>query len=154
VKEPPGVAILAARLQRAYPALNPYQCANLAVDLCAIERAQHRHAERQCSGADGGYVRRKDFAKLAVFDGKEPRGTTEWHRDPGSGRWIVEHDPEAEERAEERIAKRVAQWRTQLGEIAGPISRDWSDFNIERQGDPRGAVLLLQLPGESEAKAV
>lgn len=52
--EPSDEARLAARLALAYPAhVNAYRAAYLATWLCAIERKQRRHAERQCN--DSGY---------------------------------------------------------------------------------------------------
>lgn len=157
-REPPDVAVLAARLQRAYPSLSPYSAATLANELCAIERAQRRHAERCCSGEDGGYVRKRDFAKVAVFDGKEPRGTTEWRRDPNTGRWLVEHDPDAERRAGERIERRLARWITRLGNLRNDPEGTWTSDTqkpaVNLQDDPRGPVLVLLLPGEAEGVTV
>lgn len=137
-REPPDVAILAARIMRAWPALSPFSCASLADDLCSIERAQRRHAERCCSGADGGYVRRVGVAWL---------GTSR------TGRASLEHDPEAEQRAGERIGRRIAAWRNRVADLHPP-TRDavpmlWvADCDIELQHDPRGPVLLLRLPQE------
>lgn len=134
-REPPDVAILAARIMRAWPSLSPYSCASLATELCSIERAQHRHAERQCSGADGGYVRWRSLARDDDNAGS-PR--------------TLEHDPEAEQRAERRIERRIAAWRNRVADIH-PES---PTCTIELQDDPRGAVLLLRLPGEQEASTV
>lgn len=53
------------------------------------------------------------------------------------------HDPEAEERADKRLRNRVRAW---VAKVPGGT--------VELQGDPRGAVLLLKLPGETEARAV
>ena len=170
-REPSPSALYAARLARAYPSLSAYSAASLAHELDAIERAQHRHAERCCNGADGGYVRKKDFAKLDVFDGKAPRGTTEWRREPNNGRWIVEHDPEEEARAGERIEKRAGRWLSRLFDLSmireGTVDKrtlrfaarmptgaihngepvdDVAVCAIDLQDDPRGRVLLLQLP--------
>lgn len=47
--EPSCVAELAAHLARHVPSLSTYSAAALATELCAIARAQHRHAERACS---------------------------------------------------------------------------------------------------------
>lgn len=43
-RDPSPVAILAARLQRAYPALSPYSAASLAEELDRIERLMQRVA--------------------------------------------------------------------------------------------------------------
>lgn len=140
-KEPSDVAILAARIMRAScergldpiaydigdplpPILSPYTAASLAERLCAIERAQRRHAERQCSGEDGGYVRVSHRAKSG----------------PSRGPDVLVHDPEAEERAGQRIRRQVEAWKADLG----------MPCEIELAGDPRGAVLKLRLPGEAE----
>lgn len=56
-REPSSVSLLAARIARAYPSLSAYSSATLAEQLCAIERMQRRHAERCCSGEDGGYTK-------------------------------------------------------------------------------------------------
>lgn len=140
-REPPDVAILAARLMRAWPSLSPYSCAHLATELCAIERAQRRHAERQCNGEDGGYVRAVNVAWL--------------------GGRRVEHNPEAEQRAGNRIARRVFRWKEEawkraIGKAAGDPAGTSGIMvcDIELQGDPRGSVLLLRLPGEKEASTV
>lgn len=141
-REPSDAALYAARLARAFPILSTYSAASLAEDLCRIERAQRRHAERCCSGADGGYVRRV----AAVLKGGPSHGT------------LVEHDPDAEARAGERIKRRVAVWRSRLldlqagGKALDPLTqrRLWSEHEVELEGDPRGPVLLLRLPGEAE----
>ena len=84
-KKTRGEAVLAARLAKAYPSLSAYSAATLAEELCHIERAQRRHAERCCSGEVGGYVKRGDRM-----------------------RW--EHDPDAERKAGERIERKVRTW--------------------------------------------
>ncbi len=130
-KEPPSVAILSARIMRAYPSLSAYSAASLATELCAIERAQRRHAERCCSGADGGYVRRAE---------------------PGENvRCTLVHDPDAEERAGKRIEARTHRWRDRVQELTRQVAKTAA---IELQGDPRGPVLLVRFPGETEAVAV
>jgi hypothetical protein len=151
-KEPPPVAILAARLMRAYPSLSPYSAASLAVELCAIERAQHRHAERQCSGEDGGYVKLRN--RTPERDGPLALAGR-------LGGLVAEHDPVAEERAGERIARRVFRWKANVWDRAiGPAPGDPAGTSgvvvcdITLHGDPRGAVLKLRLPGEAEAVAV
>lgn len=146
MKEPAPVAILAARLQRAYPSLSPYSAASLAEELSRIERAQRRHAERCCSGADGGYVRKRKVVALAGI------------ADP-LRRDDVEHDPAAEQRAGKRLETRVVRWVNRLVAYHdnGPVNTlPVADRNptIELQGDPRGPVLLVQLPGETETVAV
>lgn len=92
-REPRSETVLAARLARSYPHLSAYSAAVLAGELCAIERAQLRHAERCCSGADGGYVRRG------------PNGP--------------EHDQDAENRAELRVQRRAERWLARLNPPAG-----------------------------------
>lgn len=150
-KDPSPVAILAARLQRAYPTLSPYSAASLAEDLAKIERAQRRHAERCCSGEDGGYTRpapRPD----------NPRG------------YRIEHDPDAEERAGRRIVSALTRWKTAVSHRLVPAGigapdgsfyredmiRHASELSsrIELHGDPRGPVLKIRLPGETEATSV
>jgi hypothetical protein len=132
--DPAPVAILAARIMRAYPSLLPFSAASLATELCAIERAQRKHAERCCSGADGGYVK---------------------HRLGAQG-WVTVHNPDAEERAGERIAQRVTAWGDRCLELwsKGNPRTAWNRPTIELQGDPRGHVLLVRLPGETEASWV
>ena len=137
-REPPDVAILAARLQRAWPSLSPYSAASLAVELCSIERAQRRHAERCCSGADGGYVRPIAHQSSELSRAKAA----------GMIPCLVEHDPAAEQRAEKRIERRLARWHAEAGVrmiAPGAICRS---ADIELQDDPRGPVLLLRLPKE------
>jgi len=51
-REPSDVAVMAARVARAYPTLSPYSAARIAVEFCAIERMTKLHAERQCNDAD------------------------------------------------------------------------------------------------------
>lgn len=137
-RDPPDVAILAARLARAYHAsLSSYSCASLSVELCAIERAQRRHAERSCNG---DYDRSPDPRHVAS------------NIEVGI----------AEQRAGERIARRIKEWqkrRKGLLDLTGKVGADaarWDlpDVPITLQGDPRGPVLLLRLPGEPEAVPV
>lgn len=135
-RDPSPVAILAARLQRAYPALSPYSAASLAEDLAKIERAQRRHAERCCNGADGGYVKWSPC----------PGG----HLD-GKHREVEVHDPAAEERARVSVFNLSQRWRHRLAELAelpapGP--------KPELETNPYGAVLKIRLPGETEATSV
>lgn len=140
MKEPQDATLLAARIARAYPALSAYSAATLAEELCRIERMQRRHAERCCSGSDGGYVRWRSLAREDDNAGS-PR--------------VLEHDPVAEERAGKRIDRHVSAWVDTLAErqtgnrgaiTAAPL--------IELEGDPRGAVLKVRLPGEAEAVSV
>ena len=140
-KEPKAATMLAARLARAYPSLSAYSAATLAEELCAIERAQRRHAERCCSGVDGGYVK-------TIF------------RVDDEGRHVTSqiHDPDAEERAGKRIDGRVARW---VGSLTSRLSPEDARKVptpigpiVELDGDPRGAVLKVQLPGEAEQVAV
>lgn len=134
-REPKSPTVLAARLARAYPMLSAYSAACLAEELCSIERAQRRHAERCCSGADGGYVR--------------------WIRGLSEGDNIVHrpiHDPDAEERARKRVRDRCSRW---VGAVTVRASVCFDDGpKVTLQGDPRGAVLTVRLPGEAEAVAV
>lgn len=150
-KEPAPVAILAARVMRAYPTLSAYSAASLATELCAIERAQRRHAERCCNGEDGGYVRRPNVINAGYYG-------------------VVEHDPVAEERAGKRIVSALTRWKSEVSHrvlpdgIGAPdgdprhesMIRIASDLStrIDLEGDPRGPVLLVRFPGEVEASGV
>jgi len=145
-REPPNVAILSARIARAFPTLSAYSAATLADDLGRIERAQHRHAERCCNGSDGGYV------KLQLDKRPSAHGTD-----------VLIHDPAAEERAGKRIERSVLKWKARvqtlvLGDDADPVTvRQYCYAGapcVELQHDPRGHVLLLRLPGEAEAVSV
>lgn len=151
-REPSPAALYAARLARAYHSLSAYSAASLAHELDAIERAQHRHAERCCSGEDGGYV------KPGKIDGKD------YVFKPGRAMAspCLVHDPEAEARVGERIARRVGRWRDRLCHLAttgqhapngiamAEAQAKVNDGNrVTLQDDPRGRVLLLQLPGEA-----
>ena len=135
-RKPAPVAILAARMAKAYPSLSAYSAATLAEELCALERAQRRHAERCCSGADGGYVRRKTPAELGYV---KNAGT-----DPS---FYVVHDPAAEERAGKRIVAMVTGMMRKFPAVEPAL-------RIDLQGDPRGPVLLAHFPGEAEASGV
>jgi hypothetical protein len=116
-KEPKDATHAAARLARAYPALSCYSAARLAEKLCAIERAQRRHAVRDCS--EEWYTRGQE--------GKTPR-----------------------DRAAKRIDRRMLNWLDFLGLYSG--NRIAPPYSLE--GDPRGAVLRIQFPGEPEAQPV
>lgn len=136
-REPSPATLYAARLARAYPSLSSYSAASLAHELHAIERAQHRHAERCCSGEDGGY--------------------TKWERPSKGAALLKVHDPEAEARAERRISLRLRAWQAeicnrQIDSIDG-TDKPLPTFDlalVTLHYDPRGRVLLLQLPGEAE----
>lgn len=149
-REPSPVAILAARLMRAYPTLSPYSCASLAEELQAIERAQRMHAERRCNGPREAKGDVPGYVRLVPFNGtfpdtRAPRGMT----------W--QHDPDAERKAGERIDLRCSRWLARLGELCGcneGKADDPTSDMIELRGDPRGCVLLLRLPGETEASGV
>lgn len=169
-REPAPVAILAARLQRAYPSLSPYSAASLATELSAIERAQRRHAERCCNGADGGYVKLGDqeHRNRAYAEAKR----NGWRC--ATREMLVVHDPDAEQRAGARIERNVTDWHRRIVSLtnrSGVLYRDatdgrdgntavrtlhpeQSDAVVDLQGDPRGAVLLVRLPGEAEAVSV
>lgn len=139
-----GATVLAARLARAYPALSPFSAASLAEELVRIERAQHRHAVRCCSGEDGGYVRKRKAVALAGIGDSLRRDD-------------VEHDPDAERKAGERIERRCARWVDRVFAVMadGPVYRAAIGAPaVTLQHDPRGPVLLLRLPGDDEAKAV
>ena len=152
-REPSDDAVLSARLMRAYPSLSPYSAASLAAELCAIERAQRRHAERCCSGEDGGYVRPLDVGRRNAAKVRAER--------TGTIACLVEHDPDAERRAGERIANRLATWENKLVALhdRGPANllataHGYALPLISLESDPRGRVLLLRLPGEQEASTV
>jgi hypothetical protein len=146
-REPPGVAMLAARLARAFTALSAYSAAVLATELCAIERAQRRHAERCCCGEDGGYVR---IVGRCAGCGEDWPCSVDGNRaayrpDIAAAHHYASrrvHDPEAEERAGKRIQRRLQR----LQEL--------HSFGAILEHDPRGRVLLIQLPGDAEAVAV
>lgn len=156
-KEPSDVAILAARIMRAYPTLSPYSAASLAEELCAIERAQRRHATRQCNGGPAEYKGDiPGYCKLIRRDGAID------NRAPKGMEWV--HDPDAERKAGERIARRVGRWRDRLCHLAvaghcpakdidavAAVAGIADSHAIELRGDPRGAVLLVRFPGEAEA---
>ena len=147
-REPNPVAILAARIMRAYPSLSPYSAASLAEELAAIERAQRRHAERCCSGADGGYVKRG-----RPITGYGVNAIT-----------CAIHNPDAEKRAARRVERRIERWCLNLAECRHPhLVGDARSMAIATaacmhravvttQGDPRGPVLLVRFPGETEAR--
>lgn len=157
-RDPPAVAVLSARLARAYPLLSPFSAASLAVELCAIERAQHRHAVRCCNGEDGGYARHKRLA-----DGTAARRCPYCRAEHGaycpvarvtlSASYAMEHDPDAERKAGERIERRVKAWRDRLQDAAD-LPPDAGAPMPNLLDDPRGAVLLVQLRGEREAVSV
>ena len=142
-KEPKDAVVIAARLAKAYPSLSAYSAATLAEELCAVERAQRRHAERCCSGEDGGYVRRH------ALDPSFAQGRTS----------TLIHDPNAEKRADDKIITAFDTWKRHLVDLLastgdGSKTMDWNRCIVSREGDPRGAVLKIQLPGEPEAMAV
>ena len=161
MKDPSDEAILAARIQRAYPQLGPYQSASLARDLGKIERAQRRHAERQCNGPPDarrraergevfGYVKLCDLRAGEIANPCAPRGRT----------W--ESDPDAEERASKIIEHRLIRWKGKVqglivGDDADPVTvRQFCYYaspRTELEGDPRGAVLKIRFPGETEARS-
>lgn len=149
-REPPSVAILAARIMRAYPSLSPYSAASLATELASIERAQRRHAVRCCNGEDGGYTKRLPTGRASGNGGNI---TSQWNS------YAIVHDPDAEQRAGERIERRVLRWRARLWDLACKSPSDVPGTSglagiVTLQDDPRGAVLLLHLPGETEASSV
>ena len=131
-REPPDVAILAARIMRAYPSLSAYSAASLAAELCAIERAQRRHAERCCNA---------DYRK----PGKPITG---YGRNATA---CAVHDPAAEERVGARIARQRSRWYARAEEWGATVNGRTS---IELRDDPRGRVLLAHFPGEAEASGV
>lgn len=183
--EPKPAALLAARIAKSYPTLSAYSAATLAEELCRIERAQHRHAERCCNGEDGGYVKagterpRRVFSCVAClqpvhgsaafgagagdrcihyYSGKRCHGLL---KATGTERAPLVHDPDAEARAAQRIETRLVRWENQLVALhdRGPINllattKGHAVPQVTLEGDPRGAVLKVQLPGESEARGV
>jgi len=156
-KEPSDAAHLAARLARAYSGLSPYSAATLAESLCAIERAQRRHAVRCCNGAPD--VRRKPergelfgYCKLVPLP-------PERDADPTAPRGMCwTDDTEAEFRASKRIESRLWAWRDdfarRIGQRDDDICRLLPTPRILRHGDPRGCVLSIQCAGEPEAQGV
>lgn len=138
-KEPSDAAMFAARLAKAYPTLSAYSAASLAHELCAIERAQRRHAERACSGEDGGYTKRMVTGRSGV--------ASEWNS------YAIVHDPVAEERAAKRVAGRVLSWACKVASRQGLSFDDAKQIAqiVTLEHDPSGRVLLLQLPGEADA---
>lgn len=145
-KEPSSATLLAARIARAYSSLSAYSSATLAEQLCAIERMQRRHAERCCSGEDGGYTKLHTGATtISAVHGIRRNGT-------------FVHDPEAEERADSKVILAVDAWKRRLVELLDVQRNEahtvWNAVSVEREGDPRGAVLLVRMPGETEASGV
>lgn len=146
-REPPDVAILAARLMRAFPALSPYSAASLADELERIESANRRHAERGCNGSPD--VRRRPergelfgYVKLAPLPaGRSPDPTA-----PAGQTWV--DDPESKERAARLLKARVGRWLDRCSELA----------DIDRASGPLVqfdfVLLKLRLPNESELIAV
>lgn len=130
-REPSDESVLAARIIRAYPSLSAYSAASLATELCAIERAQRRHAVRCCNG---------DYVKSAPLPHNCNMGP------------ILVHDPDAERKAGARIERMVAEWlddvRERCEDAGSPAPA------IDLQDEPRGPVLLVRLPGETEAVSV
>ena len=148
-RDPQSASILAARIARAYPSLSPFSAASLAEELCRIERAQRRHAERCCSGEDGGYTKRTPLTKANAGAARSA-----WYE--GSTAMAAVHDPVAEERAGKRVANTVERWRSRLRTVfmGFGMPRDAvapEQPVIDLQGDPRGPVLLVRFPGEPEA---
>jgi hypothetical protein len=124
-------------MARAFPSLSTYSAAVLAGELVTIERAQRRHAERCCSGADGGYVR-VQLDKRATACGTD----------------VLVHDQDAEDRAGKRIYKRALAWRERIiahHDQRGGTLYKTSDIDVHLHGDPRGCVLTVRLPGEGGA---
>lgn len=137
-KEPSDAAMIAARLAKAYPSLSAYSAASLAHELCSIEKAQRRHAERCCSGEDGGYVKRG-------------RPITGYGAMGANARTCAVHDPVAEERAGKRVEQQRERWTGKLIDLLRGDRSGQGFVNVTLQDDPRGRVLLLQLPGEADA---
>lgn len=120
-KEPADVLLLAARIAKAFPKMSAYSSAYHAQKLDALERAWHRHCEHCCSGEDGGYRK--------------------WS---GNG-W--RYDPVAEERKDAKLREAI---KSAIDAIDA-TSPGLGGIDYELQGDPRGRVMLLRFPGESEA---
>jgi len=154
--EPSDDAVLSARLMRAYPSLSPFSCASLAASLVSIERAQRRHVERQCNGPRD----RRDGPNVlpGYFKLQRREGAVD-NRAPKGMEWVS--DPDAERRAGERIANRLATWENKLVALhdRGPANllataHGYALPLISLESDPSGRVLLLRLPGETEASSV
>jgi len=125
-REPSDVAVMAARVARAYPTLSPYSAARIATDFCAIERMTKLHAERQCNDAD-------------------------YQSDDGDGEPMPRFD-----RGVSRILNAIQRVATQMGEWGVVATDGYRDppFTYEHGGDPRGATFKVRLPGEKELVAV
>jgi len=123
-------AALAARLARAYPNLPPYAAARLAEAFVRVGKAQATHAVRLCNGPPDGT--------------KGPHGYAKWV----AGGW--QHDPAAGEAVAVRIRKRlsgVLHWLCVWAEVeSGP--------GVTLDGDPRGHVMHIKLPGDREPVGV
>jgi len=149
-REPSDVAVMAARVARAYPTLSPYASARIATEFVRIGNLWNTHATRKCNGSPD--IRRKPepgelfgYVKLVPLPEGRPQ-------DPGAPKgkaWV--DDPDAAERAGKRITNAIGQVQTQL--------QDW------RAIDSNGVVVLpgvqtaefhinVRLPGEREPVAV
>ena len=125
--DPTDIATLSVHLARAFPNLSAYSAAYLSSRLHALERKVRRDAEASCN---------------------EPRTEKQ------------------EKRAASAIRHATALWLARLAQFAalrgvGDEARYISapelvnaataaGIRIETQGDPRGCVLLLTLPGHAE----
>lgn len=122
--DPTDIATLSVHLARAFPTLSAYSAAYLSSRLHALERKVRRDAEAGCS---------------------EPRTEKQ------------------EKRAESAIRHATALWLATLAQLTGIGGAESnmsapelvsasvrSGVRIDTQGDPRGCVLLLTLPGHSE----
>src|SRR5262245_49762505 len=124
MKEPSDESVLSARLARAYPALSPYSAACLARELCSIERAQRKHAERQCNG---------DYTRV-----KRQRGA--W----GGVAEMTVDDTAAEARAEKQIDRRVVRWAADAAGYLNPRGIGAPDGNPHKEAMVRDAATLAQ----------
>lgn len=156
---PHSAVLLAARIARAYPALSAYSSATLAEGLCRVEKFQRTYATRACNGDYKTWKTRPAI------------------REAGTDACYAVHDPNAEARAKKAVKTRVTGWLARLLDLAGtccPQCQRKTDFDgrcsdsrckffgkdlcyvskVYLEGDPRGAVLKVRFPGETEAVAV
>lgn len=104
---------------------------------------------------------RREPPSVAILSVRHGTRVVEWAAGrPSKTSSCLVHDPEAEERAGKRIERRVTKWENRVvalhdrGHVNVLVGFPDKQPRITIQGDPRGRVLLLQLPGESEPVGV